>query len=84
MQYTEILWLLEWQFLDENCDFFSFAQSIDCWYMLESPQKTVLTSTEQNNVYSPVNPIFSIQKWSMRSKLQGHVSMMHMITACSD
>ena len=64
--------------------FLIFAQNIDCGYTLEP--EAVLTSTHnlcfgakiRKNMYTRVNPTFSITKWGERGcSLHGHVILMN-------
>ena len=54
--------------------FLIFAQNIDCGYTLEPPQrggsneypKSMFWSKNKKNMYTRVNPTFSIYKWGVR------------------
>ena len=65
--------------------FLIFAQNIDCGYTLEPPQRggsneypqSMFWSKNKKNMYTRVNPTFSIQKWGVRGcSLHGHVILM--------
>ena len=70
MQYTAIFHgLKNDNFQMKNCDIFLiFAQNIDCGYTLESPQRdgsneypqSMFWSKNKKNIYTRVNPTFSI------------------------
>ena len=65
--------------------FLIFAQNIDCGYTLEPPQRggsnespqSLFWSKNKKNMYTRVNPTFSIVKWGLRGcSLHGHVILM--------
>ena len=70
----------------KNCEIFLiFAQNIDCGYTLEPPQwggsneypQSMFWSKNKKNMYTPVNPSFTIQKWGVRGySLHGLVFVM--------
>ena len=65
--------------------FLIFAQNIDCWYTLEPPQRggsneypqSMFWSKNKKNMYTRVNPSFTILKWGVRGyTLHGLVILM--------
>ena len=84
----------KWKCLDENSDiFFLFLlKNIDCGYSLEPPRwgasneyhNLCFWAEIRKNIYTPVNPSFTIWKWGLRgSKLYRHVFMMHLLNLYS-
>ena len=76
-----------WTFSDKICDIFFYisAQNIDCGFSLEPPrrggsneyQQSMFLSRNKKIMYTPVNPTFTIQQWSLReSRLYRHVFVM--------
>ena len=69
--------------------FLIFPQNIDCEYTLEPPQRggsneypqSMFWSKNKKNMYTRVNPTFSISKWGVRGcSLHGHVILMSLGT----
>ena len=72
--------------------FLIFAQNIDCGYTLEPPQRggsneypqSMFWSKNKKNMYTRVNPSFTIFKWGVRGyTLHGHVILMVSIPGTS-
>ena len=87
-KYTEKFTTQKWKVSDKSYDSFHIsAQNIDCGYLLESlrrggsneyPQSMFLSSNK-TEMYTPVNPSSTIQKWGLRgSTLYMHVLLMYM------
>ena len=76
------------KFSDKNCWYFFFhisSQNIDRGYSLEPPRRggsneypqSMFFSKIRKNMYTPVNPSFTIEKWGLRgSKLYRRVFVM--------